>query len=346
MKITVKDIAKQCNVSPGTVSRVLNNRTNVKEDTRQKVLAAIRDLNYDPFKNLPLVNNIKTRTIGLVLPSVALDSSHPFDNRAILTVQAAATERHYNCMLLTEDYIIRKTGEEFHQGSRTIPCDGLIFFCPRLNWDQYLKAIRTWEIPAVLIRRRTKVNGIAMINDNDFRGIQLVMEHLVSLGHTAIGLYSRDITRGYASGRPEGYKDFLFKHRMAHNPAFIYDDSQPARKPFTEWIQSALADRMTAVVCGDDMMAIDLIKQVQALGIKVPGDLAVTGYDNDYPAQYFMPGLTTVNIPVEEMNRMAIKLMDDYLQGINMEKVDIELENELVVRESSGSKKNADRVKA
>lgn len=290
MKITVKTIARECNVSPGTVSRVLNNRTNVKEETRRKILSTIKKLQYDPFKNLPLINNIKTRTLGLVLTYTSGDSIHPFDNRAIVTMQQSARRHGYNCLLLSEDEIMQKTQDDFHLGSRNIPCDGLVLFCPRTNWNSYLPVLRNWGIPCVLVRRTTDLGGIAMINDNDYAGELLALEHLYALGHRTIGIFGRGLEPGpQVNARYTAYLDFIVRQRLNQGAPLVYNLDRETASPFPQWFNQVKKHGITAFVTLTDDLAVDLIKRLKALGVRVPEDISVVGYDNDYTARISAP---------------------------------------------------------
>jgi LacI family transcriptional regulator/LacI family purine nucleotide synthesis repressor len=337
MKVTVKTLARECSVSPGTVSRVLNNRTNVKEETRKKILSAIKRFKYDPIQNLPLVRNIKTGSIGLVTSNVNAVTPHPFDHRAIVSVQNNTTANGYHCILLSENDIVRKTRDEFHQGSRGIPCDGLVFFCPRLDWDNYLTVLKNWDIPVVVVRRDTQVPGIPVVTDNDYKGTLLALQHLYDLGHRVIARFAfAEHQSDTTFGRTRAYFDFLTQHGLKNDDRLTYFINREAQIPFADWLAAARSLNTTAIACAGDQFAVDCIKRLEALGVRVPQDVSVTGYDNDYTASIFSPSLTTVNIPVEELINMACRLLYDRINGVNLGRVYIELENTLVIRESTG----------
>jgi DNA-binding LacI/PurR family transcriptional regulator len=238
-------------------------------------------------------------------------------------------------VLLSESSVIHKTGQEIHLGSKNIPCDGLIFFCPRKNWNRYLKVIRAWEIPTVLVRRTTPVKGITSITNDDFEGAQVVLEHLYSMGHRRIGLYSQEIWQGPAPERVNGYVSFM-KDKGLYRGELIYDTTDPKALPFDKWFPKARAMKPTAFFCGSDWLATEFVKQAARYNLHVPQDLAVTGYNNNYIAELFNPTLTSINIPVEQMLETACTFLYQKIEGSGAEVKEVKFDNELIVRESSG----------
>jgi len=344
MKVTIKDIARECAVSVGTVSGVLHEKDNVKEATKQKVLNAIRRLKYDPLQNIPLARKVRTKTIGLVVPNVNY-SAHPLVSRTFGCIKEVTSSYGYNCMFFSESEIVRKTGEEFHQGSGSIPADGLIVFCPGQNWDRYLRVLKKWGIPAVLVRRRTKVKGVSMISDDDREAMKLILDHLTGLGHTRIG-YVEEGNSPQLKQRDQVYETYLKKAGLFWDTRLLFKNvltsifSDP-REFINDYVKKL---KPTAIICSADRVAIEVIKALKGHGIRVPEDMAITGHDNNPPAQLFSPGITTVNMPVQEMCGMGVRILDDHFRGLNVETQDIKLKNELVVRESCGANvKDEDR---
>jgi LacI family repressor for deo operon, udp, cdd, tsx, nupC, and nupG len=338
MKVTIKDIARECAVSVGTVSGVLHNKDNVKESTKKKVQDAIKRLKYDPLQNIPLARKVKTKTIGLVVPNVNF-AEHPLVSRTFGCIKEVTSANGFNCMYFSEGEIRRKTVEEFYRGPGSILADGLIIFCPNLKWDNYLKVLKKWEIPAVLVRRRTKVKGISTISDDDREAMKLILDHLAGRGHTRVG-YVEEGDNINLKPRVDFYESYIKRHRMFWDKKLVFKNvlSSIFSDPevfISEYIQSL---NPTAIICSADRVAIEIIKALKAHGIRVPEDIAITGHDNNPPAHLFSPGITTVNMPVPEMCELGVRILADHFKGLKVEAQDIKLKNELVIRESCGAK--------
>jgi DNA-binding LacI/PurR family transcriptional regulator len=241
-------------------------------------------------------------------------------------------------MFFSEQEIVRKTTEEFHQGRSSIPADGLIIFCPGQNWDRYLRVFKKWGIPSVLVRRRTKVKGISMISDDDREAVTLILDHLAGLGHTRIG-YVEEGNSPQLKPRDEIFGSYIKRNDLFWDKRLLFKNvltsifSDP-REFINDYVKKL---KPTAIICSADRVAIEVIKTLKAHNIRVPEDMAITGHDNNPPAQLFSPGITTVNMPVQEMCEMGVRILDDHFRGLNVETQDIKLKNELVVRESCGA---------
>jgi DNA-binding LacI/PurR family transcriptional regulator len=341
MALGVRSIARECKCSPATVSNAINNKGRINAQTRKKVLAVIRRLNYNPHGNIPWFKKVKTRLIGLVTPTTSAEID-PFFSRAIACTREMTGRHGYNCVLYFDQEIAHKAVEEFHQGRGSIPCDGLIFFCPYHPWDQSLEALKSWGVPTVLVRRETTVAGIPTITDNDRKGSRLAMQHLHQLGHTRIGFVGT-WAETVPDERFRAYRDYLRQHGLENSTAWVCNKQTAARPELRAWLQELWAApvRPTAFACTSDECAAGLINTLRGLGLRVPADVSVTGYDNNRTAAEFHPALTTVNVPVREMIERAGQLLFETLGRTHQdhapaERINIEIENELVVRESTG----------
>jgi DNA-binding LacI/PurR family transcriptional regulator len=344
MKINIRDIARECNYSPAAVSNVLNNKGSLKEETRKKILATIKRLKYDPYQNMPWIKKSRTKLIGLVIPTdIELDS---FFSQALVKAKTMAGEKGYNCVVYYDGEIAKLTTDELHKGRNNIPCDGLVYFCPNKGWDRSLQVFKNWGIPCTLIRRKTQVNGVTMLNDNDQKGTVLALDHLLGLGHRRIGMITAEIgARDFVDERLWAYNEFIRQHGLAQNAAWTFMFNENRTAPVLgDWLKGLMVSpsRPTAFFCWDDNLAIELMKNLAELEYRVPEDMAVVGYDNDSIGEKIHPALTTVNVPVKEMVETACRIIFDELARDGQEKplagqINIEFGNELVVRESCGA---------
>jgi LacI family transcriptional regulator, repressor for deo operon, udp, cdd, tsx, nupC, and nupG len=346
MGITIKDIAREADVSIWTVSVVLNGKGNVADQTRKRVLQAVRKFNYQPKRLTLSKKNIKT--IGLVLPIVELEIE-TFFNYAIAAVKNTTLEKGHHFILFTQAEVEKELRDGLYFGTSLATCDGFIYFCPYNNWDWSLKVLRSWGVPCALIRRATGVPGVITITDNDYQGTRQVLDHLYQLGHRAIGYAARQSSLGDdQDNRRKSYEDFIREKALDQEQVFMFkarygfaeSDQDEAVRQLEPLVKATLPP--TAFCCYDDGVAMQLIACLQKLGIRVPQDMAVTGFDNDKEGALFQPALTTVGIPATEMCTAACRLLFDVMEGITVQKMDVVLEDRLIVRESCGYKeKNA-----
>jgi DNA-binding LacI/PurR family transcriptional regulator len=334
MPITINDVARKCKVSPMTISRVLNNTGPVKEATRQKVLKTVKQLNYTPLRKTNTNNGIGVKSIGLVVPIHNLGNSD-FYNRFVVAGKTATETAGYTCVLYSEDEIIRKTTEAFHQGRHNIVCDGLIFFCPYGNWNQYLTVLKGWGISCVLIRRRTTVSGVATINNDDEEAVCRALEYLGQLGHTAIGYVGR-IDPEIITNRYRVYKDFIRDRKLPFDSRFIYDSADFKTKRFHAWLGTItqLTPQPTAFFCYDDDLTSQFMAELQARGLRVPEDVSVIGHDDDDICLKVHPSLTTIMIDVIRMSELAFQIISGDMIKNDIGRMEFEVKNKLIVRES------------
>jgi DNA-binding LacI/PurR family transcriptional regulator len=340
MPITFEDIVRESKVSKATVSRVLNNRANVAEKTRRKVLSAVKKLKYDPLLNMPLARRARTNTLGLVLPVevVSPDRMDVYFYRAMTAFKKAGSDLGYNGSFFYMDELEKKVDA----GLR--PADAFIFFCPQGDWDRVLEKLRARDVPCVLVRRSTRVPHVPVISDDDYAGGTLVMAHLHQLGHRRIAL-AGTTTLPYVSDRWRAYHDYVRTHGLDADPGLEWYLDRRESISLEAWLAGLLRapHPPTAVVCGHDLAATNVIKIVSRLGLSVPGDVAVVGYDDDYIAAVFHPSITTVKIPVSEMLGLACALARDMLHDGRATHTNIQVDNQLVVRESCGAIKEQTR---
>ena len=337
MNITIRDIARKCKVSKSTVSRVLHDDAHVKEHTRKKVLDAIGKLQYNPYNNAPMAGQVTAKSLGLVLPS-EVDDTTPFFHRAISQFRKVVRGKGYECTFYTTADLAEKLNSNRMQELQSLKNNALVFFCPHGNWDVLLKGLKDRGIQCVLIRRQTTVPGIPVITDDDYEGGMLVYEHLFSVGHTRIAA-AEGSSSEYMLGKQKAFTAFLARHGLADDKALRWDEVQQPEISLEAWVRGLVHsdNKPTAIACCSDQMAIQVIKVLKQEGLSVPENMVVTGYDNDYTAGLFSPGITTVNIPVNEMISQACKLAIDLLNGEQVGNVEMKFNNELVIRESCGS---------
>jgi DNA-binding LacI/PurR family transcriptional regulator len=342
IKLNIRNIARECKVSPATVSKVINDKKYVSTETRHKVLEAINKFKYDPARNMPWAREAKTRLIGFVSPLSPVDTNS-FGTNAITIADRIIRNKGYNCVLFRDEDLQQKLKDEFHKGRKGLFCDGFIFFCPHV-WEDAIQTLKGWNVPMVLVRRATRTKGVLTIMDNDYKGAWAAMEHLHRLGHRTIGYIGVHPRPGTGMReRQNGYADYVRQHgltsdarlQLVYMPLATVADLEPR---LIDLLHSPV--RPTAFFCEDDDRAMHLIRFLAKQNIRVPHDVAVVGYDNTPPGRDFNPSLTSVDIPINDMLDWASRVLFDQLAGNQPGAANIVLENRLVVRESCGARES------
>jgi DNA-binding LacI/PurR family transcriptional regulator len=333
LKARLKDIADQAHVSEATVSRVLNGKRGVAESTRQAVLTALDLLGYD---RPSLLRRKSAGLIGLILP----DLTNPIFPAFAQIIENSLAQNGYTPVLCTEvahgvheDDYVRMLLER--------GVAGIIFISgfhadTTTDLSRYV-ALRERGLPLVLVNGYRDGVDAPFISNDDDASMRLALEHLVSLGHTDIGL---------AVG-PDRYVPVIrkiagFRHSMQELTDRSNVDHLISRSMFSvEGGASAagtLLDRgATAVVCGSDLMALGAIREARTRGLQVPRDLSVVGYDDSALIAFTDPPLTTVRQSVASMSEAAVRVLLDEIAGQPSPRAEYVFRPKLVVRGSTGA---------
>ncbi|HTH13004.1 MAG TPA: LacI family DNA-binding transcriptional regulator [Spirochaetia bacterium] len=305
MKPTILQVAQQANVSVATVSRIVNGLEGYSEETRVRVQQAIDTLGYQPNAIARGLVNRKTRTIGVLLPSV----TNHFATPLLQGLEDAAHEAGYSVIVCNTESNGRRTQEYLRVlGEKQI--DGLVFTSEWVN-DDYGRTLEAMKIPVVLVATSCDAYPFAHVKVDDRAASRDAVRFLLDKGHRRVGLVSGPAGDPIAGGpRIEGWKDALAAAGLPH------DDRQIAYGDFHfPSGRTAMADlwarfpEMTAVFATSDEMAMGVLSFCHDRGIPVPGRLSVLGYDDTQIAEMGVPPLSSVHQPIYEMGRAAAGLL-------------------------------------
>lgn len=332
---TIHDVATLSGVSIGTVSAVINRKGTVSKTTRRKVLQAISELHYRPSaaarrRLQPTVE----KSIGLIVKEI----NNPYFADVIFGAQEAARELGYNVLVAHTD----RTYEFEQQLAELLVAkdvDGLIIN-PLLNEEtdlSHLFEIRRNNIPLVLIEG---IRGIqaSMVDVDNVAAEKEAVEHLVGLGHRRIAHFAGPRYSAHSDERIEGVRRAHGAHRLAlgdddvlHVGARLEDGYRAALDYFRD-----RTDRPTAVTCYNDLVAIGVLRALRELGLRVPEDVSVVGFDDIDVASYLAVPLTTVRMPRREIGRQATRMLIAAAEADEVPAPEkVMLEAELVVRAST-----------
>jgi DNA-binding LacI/PurR family transcriptional regulator len=336
MAITLQKVAKLAGTSPATVSDVLRDRwrqKGISEPTRNRVLAVVKQLNYQPNQVARSLARRRTQIIGIQL------SSFQYDYFLTLIQSFHFFARQYGYQVLLgapavwqdeTDELIRLYGHQV---------DGLILRGQDpVRLGRGLEPFRSDKIPIVFLCNAYQEEDCLVIDDNEAQA-GMAVDHLVGLGHTRIAHLRGPYHHGDGDGRCEGYLASLRAHGLAAPPEYLelipdwnVDQAGTATKKFL-----ALPSPPTAVYCANDGLALGAIRAVEEFGLKVPEDISVVGHGDDIPFSWFsrIP-LTTVRQAAQDTAKKSTQMVIDLIEGREIKERRVMLPGELVVRKSSG----------
>ena len=319
-KPTLKDVAHEAGVAVSTVSYVINNNASISEQVRSRVFQAIDKLGYLQNSSAKAMRTGKSMAIGLILPDLA----NPFFPELAQSVENTARDNGYSTFLVDTD--ISETIEQ-ESIERLIQrgVDGLLWF--PTSQEDTLANFRS-QIPAVVIDRYLKSYDTVIPNHQ--LGGELQAKFLLDQGHKKIGMITGPLAIDNMKDRRDGFIDAI-----ARKADIVWETENPFSMNLTnQAIKYLLQKDVTAVVAGNDLIAIGAIQHLKLAGIKVPEDISVIGYDDIPWGKWIAPPLTTIRMPVAELGAEAVHFLLRRLEQPLAPKRNLTINVELIVRES------------
>lgn len=328
-RVTIKDIANKAGVSLGTISNVINGNASVRPAMRKRVLDAIRALGYEPSLLARSLRQNRTAMIGMVIP----DITNPFFPAVVRGVEDVAFQNSFRLVLCNTDNDNNKE-ESYLRDLRSYRTAGLILI-PSEHSRTISIIDRESEVPAVCLDRRPEDwRGDSVTADNT-QGVFAATTHLIKLGHQAIAMIIGTLQLRNAAERLEGFRMALRKARIQVDPEYI-QEGQFDRFSGYEKMRILLQQRPqpTAVVCGNDLIALGVFSALREAGLRCPEDISVVGFDDIELSELTDPSLTTVFQPGYQMGARGAALLLKRIQGSREVPQSIVLPTELKIRHS------------
>jgi len=328
---TIYDVARLAGVSTATVSRALNGTGQIAPATRSAIDAAVAQLGYHPNTAARSLVTRSSQTLALLLP----DITNPFYAALVSGIQERALEAGHTMLLCTTQGDPERE-EQYLSLLRAKQVDGVLVDGLVLPADRVTRFVRD-GLPIVCLDRDIDSSLVPLVQVDNRLGAKLATEHLLGLGHTRIAHVSGAAELRISDERTAGYRE---AHRDAGTRV---DEALLAPGSFTEVggydATRTLLERgaFTAVFAANDLSAIGVLAALAEVGLAVPGDVSVVGFDDLRLARFTIPPLTTVHQPAAEIARRATELLLDLAQGRAVEQMHHLLEPELVLRRSTAA---------
>lgn len=332
--LTIKQVAALAGVSRSTVSRVLNNHPNVREDVRATVLRVIHEHNYTPATAARSLASQRSRAIAFLIPrSTGSVFASPYFPLLIQSMSEACSARGYVMMLCLATGAME---QDFLRLVRGRLYDGVIVQGGDVD-DPVLPALIKTGVPFVHYGRHPYLQHMSWVDSDNADAACQATSHFLALGHRHIATITGPLQEACAADRRDGYKQALLQAGIPVAQELIVE---------SDWLDTggyaamqrllALPRRPTAVFAANDMMAFGSMRAIREAGLAVPEDIALAGFDN-LPTPHGMVPLTTLTASVPDMCKAAVNMLIDRLEGGESAPRHLWFPCTLLVRESSGA---------
>jgi len=334
---TLEEVARLAGVSRSTISRVINDHPNVRDEVRERVWQAIRASDYQPHPVARSLVTRRTRIIGVVIPeAVTTLFTDPFFPLLLRGATESCNAHQYQLMLSLLN--APASQEEMYQRVlRNGYLDGVVVASTSLG-DALIPNLLRDHVTFMSVGRHPNPR-VHYVDVDNVGGAQMAVEHLIRLGHRRIATVTGRLDMSAGQDRLTGYRQALEQHRIPAEEDLVFEGD------FTEasgmaGMQELLARLPSAVFAASDMMAVGALKALRQAGWQVPDDVALVGFDDVPIASAIEPALTTVRQPIDRLGAMAVDLLLSLLENPPEENAPthkIILPAELLVRRSCGA---------
>lgn len=332
MPITLKELAARANVHPSTISRVVNNDPSLRiaPPTRKRIEALLRETEYRPNGVARGLKLRQTFVLAVIIPDV----TNPFFAALFRGIEDAATPAGYNVLLCNTDGSAERQRSHL-QSLHARRVDGVILASSFLK-DAAVAWVRREKIPHVLVNRFSDQGEDPFVGSDDVAGAKAATSHLAGLGHRRIAHLAGSSTVSTGVLRRRGYRSALAEHGLPHDAKLVVDAG------YTEEGGARAAERLlgggdrpTAIFAVTDMTAIGAYGVARRMGLRIPEDVAIVGY-NDIPlASRIVPGLTSIRVPIHDFGAAAGRLLVEGIETGELEPRQVIFNPQLIIRGST-----------
>jgi len=331
-RITLKDVAKQAGVSFKTVSRVINHEPNVAVETYNKVNQAIKELNYVPNQAARSLSRGKAKAIGLVTGWPVIT---PFTSTLIEQCLLESNQDGYSMVLFFLEKDIAKKVVDAYLGKQV---DGMILDTNTAEDEELTHQLNVLNIPYVVIHpnRKNGHTNASFIQIDNTEAAKQAVDYLVRLGHHAIGYITYRTGLNQEAERLLGYCQALEEAGLSACQGWVFKGQiDMPQLGYTGTVQLLHNHpELTAIFTETDDIALGVVSAVWQLGLKVPDDISVVGFDDISYATMITPPLTTVHQPIVEIARTAVKHLINLIEDPSTKPIDLVMPTQLMVRDT------------
>ncbi|MEK5230594.1 LacI family DNA-binding transcriptional regulator [Lysinibacillus sp. FSL K6-0232] len=328
---TLKDVAKLAGVHPSVVSRVLNNNDtlHIKPETRQRIMDAVRESNYEPNQAARNLKNKETKMLAIIIP----DFSNPVYAEIIKGAEKEAIKKGYTLIVSTLQQEKKNMTQQLL--SLQTKVDGLLIGSIT-NEQEMTRTLNKFKKPFVIFNREVEsVNNSVLLDD--LTGSRIATEYLIELGHEKIAHIAGPLFTSTGLMRLKGYRESLNKYGLEYHAHFVQESDYSLQGGFAA-TKRLLQDQTgcTAIFASNILIALGVLEALHSEGIRVPEDISVVGFHDVFFANTIHPPLTTVELPLSKLGEVAVEKLIATLKGehVIMEEKTIITGGKLIERSS------------
>lgn len=337
MAVTMKHIAELCHVSIATVSKIVNGKDDdIGEETRQRVMKTIREQGYRMNSLARSMKTKNTKTLGLIIP----DIKNAYYTDISRGAEDMAHKKGYSLFLCnTDDSIDKEISHITKLMEKQV--DGIIVIASlerNVRMEESLKI----SVPFAVLNKSTNYKDYSVkVEVNNYMGMYEGVKHLLDLGHKNIMYIQGETTLDFGEERLSGYRDVLKDHEVPYREDYVASASFNVEGAYSYLKENGLKDGITAVVCGNDLMAFGVINWAKENGMDVPSELSVVGFDNTIFSTISLPKITTVN---QHCHEVGSALVEELIKKIDSDHdiiMTVSVDTNLIIRESTAVPRRA-----
>ncbi|MBL0848388.1 MULTISPECIES: LacI family DNA-binding transcriptional regulator [Mammaliicoccus] len=331
--VTIKDVAKEANVAPSTVSRVISGHKSISDKTSKKVKAVMKQLGYQPNIAARTLVTQKSKTIGLILKSASKEmTQNPFFTDVLMGISIACKQREYSTIMTTSieqaDLLV-----EVENLIKSKSIDGFIMLYSKEN-DPVTQLLKKYQFPFVVVGKQLGEREIIHIDNDNVEASQMITEFMIHKGHDHIAFIAEPDSYAVALDRVEGFKKACDKHSI--NQFEIYH-ANPNRDEILAIIKEMKETTTfpTAIITSDSMININLLSALYELNIRVPDEVMTATFNDSFINTFASPPQTVVNIYPEHLGEEAGIALIKLIENPNILRKNTVIPTEIIERKST-----------
>ncbi len=336
MRVTIKDVAEAAGVSPATVSRVFNGYTDISAETKEKIIEIAKEMNYLPNAAARSLSSKKQITLGLVLNDLEISRKNTMVMEVLTGVYNYTEEENIDFVFLATS-TIKQNKKSFREFINEKGISGAVVQGLKMN-DPYFKEIESANFPVALIDMVALGENVCNISIDNEKASEEAVQALIHHGHSHIGMINGRREAYVSVEREAGYIQALKKNNIDLNQEYV-QYANFSEKISVEITRDLLTNNpeITALFCASDLMAIGAMKAISELGLTVPEDISIIGFDDIVLNEFLTPKLSSVSQNMEIIGYEAARRTHQMIQGKEVDK-QVYIQHDVMIRESVGNK--------
>lgn len=329
---TIKDIAGKLGIAVSTVSKGLNGASDISDEMRQLVLDTAVEMGYASKK----MKTKGTRKVCILIENMDYENIDQFGYEIIVGFKLSAARRHWDVTVVPSN-LNMQTAEKFDTYMLKNGYSGAFLLGFTLH-DDWVKQLNKTTVPTVLLDNYIERNNhVGYVGTDSHEGIDQAVDHLKNLGHTRIALLNGSKNSMVSNERHQAFVESMIKHNLEPDETLIeYGYYVPDCAKYH--VPTFVENGATAIICASDLIATGVITELTKLGLKVPEDVSVIGFDDLPIASQLTPSLTTIRQDRTDLGKSAFLLLDGLIHNVTISK--LLLRAKFIKRESTGKCKN------